>query len=367
MKVLVIGRSTRNIVCSAKRAGYSVFALDGFGDIDMVRCAAKSHVFGEVSDSELYGLAAAFGEVDAVILGAGFEKLEFGNILNNTRKTIDKVGNKLKISKKFNLMGIPHPETAPMHKVSGLSFPLMVKPISGAGGILNTIVKNEDELNWFLERKDAGDFMAQEFVTGIPCSASLIGNGDEAVVLAINEQMIGMHWLTRMQFAYCGNITPFNSGFGNKMREYAEKIVREIGLIGSNGVDFILTEAGPVVIEVNARFQGSMDTVELATGINIFHAHVQSFEGVLPEPLAPSCFAARSIVFADRKTVIDSRISGILEKYMNQCRAADVPQPGSVVEPDGPVTSLIETGKTRADVFKKIKKSSCHVKGLTQD
>ncbi|MCX9013924.1 MAG: ATP-grasp domain-containing protein [Candidatus Methanoperedens sp.] len=365
MKVLVIGRSTRNLACSAKRAGYTVFALDQFGDIDMLKCADESRIFGEVTDGELYELAESFGDVDAVVLGAGFEKQDFKNILNNPREIINVMGDKLNIAAKFKSMGIPHPETAPMDRVSGLTFPLMVKPIRGAGGILNIIVKNDDELELFMERNDTRDFMAQEFVTGIPCSASLIGNGDEAVVLALNEQLIGVPWLTRMPFAYCGNITPFHSGFDNEMTGYATQIAEEFGLVGSNGVDFIMTEDGPVVIEVNARFQGSMDTVELATGINIFQSHVQSFEGILPEPLAPSCFAARSIVFADRKMVIDNRISGILENCMEKGRAADVPRPGSVIAPDDPVATLVETGKTRDDVFGRIKKSSCYVKNLT--
>ncbi|MCK5485845.1 MAG: ATP-grasp domain-containing protein, partial [Desulfobacterales bacterium] len=326
----------------------------------------KSHIFGEVSDSELYELAASFGEVDAVILGPGFEKLEFKNILNNPYKTIDEVGNKLKISKKFKSMGIPHPKTAPLDRTSGLEYPLMVKPISGAGGILNTVVKNEGELASFLERGDAMEFLAQEFVTGMPCSASLIANRDDAVVLALNEQMIGVPWLTKIPFAYCGNLTPFHSGFDNEMTRYAEKIAREFELVGSNGVDFIITEEGPVVIEANPRFQGSLDTVELATGINIFHAHVQSFEGVLPEPVVSSCFAVKSIVFADRKFVIDSKMSAFLENYMNQGRAADVPQSGIIVAPDDPITTLIETGKTRDDVFRKIKMSSSYVANLSQ-
>lgn len=366
MKVLVIGKSTRNIVCSAKRARHTVFALDQYGDIDMLRCADKSHIVKEVQDSEIYELAASFGEVDAVILGPGFEKLEFKNILNNSLQTIDEVGNKLKISKQFKSMGIPHPKTAPLDRTSRLEYPLMVKPITGGGGTFNTIIKNEAELDSFLKRSDAMEFLAQEFVNGMPCSASLIANRNDAVVLALNEQMIGLPWLTKIPFAYCGNITPFHSGFDNEMTEYAEKIARKFGLVGSNGVDFIMTEDGPVVIEVNARFQGTLDTVELATGINIFNAHVQSFEGILPEPVAASCFAARSIVFADHDFVIDGKTSTLLEKCMNNGRAADVPPPGIVLAPDDPITTLIETGNTRDDVFRKIKMSSSFVVNLSQ-
>jgi len=44
----------------------------------------------------------------------------------------------------------------------------------------------------------------------------------------------------------------------------------------------MLTDKGVQVIEVNPRFQGSIDTIELSTGLSIFDAHIKSFDGELP-------------------------------------------------------------------------------------
>ncbi|MCZ7357564.1 MAG: ATP-grasp domain-containing protein [Candidatus Methanoperedens sp.] len=366
MRILVIGNSTRGVVCSAKKAGYTVYALDRFGDVDMRKCADKYGFFEGMPERRLYELASAFGEVDSVVLMPGFEKLRFKNVLNNRLQVLEEVNDKLKIAENFSKMDIPHPETRSLNKASELGFPLMIKPRFGSGGIQNSVLRDEDDLSSFMERSNTEEFIAQEFVEGIPCSASLIGNGDEAVIVALNEQLIGIPWLTRLPFAYCGNITPFNSKFNNEMIQYATRIALEFRLLGSNGVDFMLTEKGVSVLEVNPRFQGSIDTVELSMGINIFDAHVKSFSGELPERGKPVCFAAKAIVYANRNIVINEKISGTLARCMEKGRASDIPQAGWIVRPDEPVVTVLETGKTREIVLEKIGTSSRKIKEITE-
>lgn len=366
MKILVICKSSRSIVCSAKKAGHTVYALDHFGDADMMKCADKAYSLGNIPETEIYELARSYGDVDAVILGPGFEKLKFKNILSNRLSVMEEVNDKLKIAKKFRSMDIPHPETEPLDKASGLGFPLMIKPRSGSGGMRNAIARNEDELALFSARDDAGELIVQEFVEGIPCSASLTGTGDDAVVVSLNEQLIGVPWLTRLPFAYCGNITPFVSGFSEEMIRYSTQIALEFRLMGTNGVDFIQTENGIVAIEVNPRFQGSIDTVELSTGINVFDAHVKSFKGALPEPKKAGCFAAKTILYADRRVVIDRKLSDRLIKCMDAGHALDVPQTGWTVQPDEPVTTFLGTGKTREIALGEAGKYAHSIKDMTE-
>lgn len=366
MKVLVIANSARSIVCSARRAGHTVYALDRFGDVDMRRCADKALFLESMPENKLHKLADSFGEVDAVILGPGYEHLKFENTFNNPPKVVEEVGNKSKLPKKLSSMGIPHPETELIKRAGVLGFPLMVKPKSGSGGMRNVIIRNEEELNLFKEREDAVEFIAQEFVEGIPCSASVIGTGSYAVVVAINEQLIGIPWLTRLPFAYCGNITPFRTKFSSEMIQYAEQIALEFGLLGSNGIDFILSENGIVVIEVNPRFQGSMDTVESALGMNIFNAHIKSFAGELPKVKEPVCFAAKAIVYANKKVVIESKISDALKKCMDKGKASDIPQQGYVILHDEPITTMLATAETRSLVLEKVRGSSRYIKNMTE-
>lgn len=364
--VLVIGNSVRNIVCSARKAGYTAYALDSFGDVDMYKCANKAQILKNLPGNELQHMIDSFDDVDAIILGPGFENLKFRDTLNNSPEIMEKAGDKSKLPKILNSMGIPHPRTEPIDKADILEFPLMMKPKSGSGGIRNFKVLNETEMNDFRNRDDSREFIAQEFVEGIPCSASLISAGDDAVVVALNEQLIGIPWLTRMPFAYCGNITPFYTKFKEEMIQYARDIALEFRLLGSNGVDFLVTDKGVTVIEINPRFQGSLDTIELSTGLNIFDAHLRSFAGELPETMEPRCFAAKTIIFAENELMITREISDMLIKCMNNGRAADIPHQGLVIRPDEPITTILVTAYTRMTVLDKVSKSSRYVKARTE-
>lgn len=366
MRVLVVCNSSRNIVCSAKKAGYTVYALDNFGDVDMRMYADRAEFLGNAPGDRIYELARSFGDFDAVVLGPGFETLKFRNILNNRLPVMEEVNDKLKIAKKFRSMDIPHPETELLTKATGDRFPLMIKPRFGSGGILNITARNEDELAEFKARDDARNFIAQEFVEGGPCSASLIGTGDDAVVIALNEQLIGVPSLTRLPFAYCGNITPFRTESGDEMAQYAERIAREFGLVGSNGIDFILTEKGAVVLEINPRFQGSLDTVELSTGLNIFDAHVKSFTGELPQIRDFSRFAARAILYANKRLVIDRKLSDRLTGCMNSNNAVDIPHAGRVVPQDEPVATFLGTGETRETALLNAGKYAYTIRAMTE-
>ncbi len=365
-KVLVLGNNVRNIACSARKAGYIVYALDRFGDVDTRKCANKTQLLENIPFNELRKIVKSFGDIDSIIPGPGFENLKLKNTLSNPLKIMEDAGDKSRLPEKMNSMGIPHPETESANKAVGMEFPLMVKPKAGAGGMKNILIRNETELNNFQDRSDSHDFIAQEFVKGTPCSASLISTGDDAVVVAINEQLIGTPWLTRIPFAYCGNITPFYTKFKEEMVQYALQIAMEFKLQGSNGVDFIQTDKGLQVIEINPRFQGSLDTVELSTGMNIFDAHIRSFEGELPELKGFQCFAAKNIIFAEKELAITREISDTLIECMNNGRAADIPTMGGVIRPDEPITTMLSTARTRMTVLDKIRRYSTHIKRRTE-
>jgi predicted ATP-grasp superfamily ATP-dependent carboligase len=128
----------------------------------------------------------------------------------------------------------------------------------------------------------------------------------------------------------------------------AEDIVSELGLMGSNGVDFLLTKRGPVVVEVNPRFQGSLDAVELSTGINIFKAHVEAFSGILPEKPLPRKVAGRAILFAQRSVKIGDELTGRIKDID---WITDVPRPGTEINKNDPVASVLAIGKDREEVL----------------
>ena len=386
--ILVIGYSTRNIVCSGKRAGYNVYSINVFADSDLVGCAAESKMFDpdevfdvkDISRERIVELIESFGvDFDAIVLGSGFEMMDLTDlpcpILNNPSHVMQEVSDKEKFAQKLASIGVVHPYTYHETNIRMIGYPVMVKPKCAGGGIFNRVVGNVGELNSYLDEisnmgmgMDMGfsvdDMLIQEFVSGVPVSVSVISTKQRAVAVALNEMMIGVPWLTGLPFAYCGNITPYETPYEEMICEMAEDLILELGLVGSNGVDFMLTDEGPVVIEVNARFQGSMDSVELSTGINLFDAHVKAFAGELLKELqlrpAAEHFAARAVVYAEDRALID-------EKAMNGLRkepVVDIPNVGYVAYLNEPLTSVLCIGNTRDDVMANVKESVSNIRDI---
>jgi hypothetical protein len=235
---------------------------------------------------------------------------------------------------------------------------MILKPRCGGGGVFNRVVDSEDSFERAAE-EIAGrnpnlskkNIILQEFVPGIPASVSVISTGKEAISIAVNEQLIGIPWLTRMPFAYCGNITPFETQYKDEMMNIAEQLCKHFGLIGSNGIDFLITEKGVVVLEINARFQGSLDSVELATGFNLFEAHRNAFAGILPQKPSADKYAARTVVYAYGNPL---HINKKLTSFRVSGKFADIQKAGHISMSDEPILSIMEEGQSRQEILDKL-------------
>jgi len=360
LRILIIGYSTRYIVCAGKRAGYTVYSLDHFGDADLLRCADRYARFDEITGNEdlLDHLDRLNWDFDAIILGTGFECADPKgyHVLNNRAEVMKSISNKKLFGGMMGSLGFPHPK---IYDISDdFECPVMVKPVYGAGGIENRLAHNRAEVG-----ACGADMLIQEYIEGASASVSVISTREGAVAVAVNEQLIGTPWLTRDRFAYCGNVTPFQSKYNEEMREIAVRLVLKLGLIGSNGVDFLITEDGPVVIEVNARFQGTLDTVEYTSGISVFDAHVRAFGGDLVEVPPPDAtkdrFAGKAILFADGGVTIDETIA----EKLAQERIMDIPQIGGRIPAGDPITTVFCEGDSREQVVRELRAAAGRIHG----
>lgn len=381
--ILAIGFDTRNIVCSAKKAGYTVCSIDAFRDLDLQECAYASSVLecrtsGELRQIDPNWIIAKmndFGlDFDAIVPGSGMEMLDPYNfpcpVLASSPEAVQKASNKLHLAKRLEALGIPHPRCYSPDELDTIEYPVILKPATGGGGIFNRVANNRQEMLTVLEELvglDQGftekEIVVQQFLEGIPASVSLLSTKNESLAIAVNEQLIGMPWLSRLPFAYCGNITPFRTEYAEEMEKMAEELILELGLLGSNGVDFLVTERGPVVLEVNPRFQGSLDTVEKAMGINLFEAHAGCFRGELPEKPEAKLFAARGVLYSDRELFIDRKLMEVILRE----KSADIPPQETVIEPDWPLTSLFAFASTRDEAVKSLEGGAERLKTFIVD
>jgi len=380
MKVLVIGVNTRHIACSASRAGYTVYTLGRFNDVDLKACSDRSviHDMPDVHDLDLPELIPIFRTllpVDFIVLGPGFEHLGnwveeiTGNVpvLNNPSHIFTNISDKAWLAEKLKILNLPHPFTVPLDSLKTPEdwtggYPAIIKPRFGAGGMENRLVIDLKDLEMTMNVLDSSQYLLQEYIKGTVTSVSIISTGKQAVAIAVNEQLAGIDTLTGMPFAYCGNITPYISEYNDWMCETSMNLAVELELVGSNGVDFIITDKGPFVLEINPRFQGSIDTVEHSTGLNIFQLHHESFQGKLPVRRDSQCFSIKTIFYAPRRLVVEKRGYDYLVQYYNEGTAADVTSKGTVCEKDEPVVSFLSDGNSRMEV---VRQAEQLVNGLT--
>ncbi|UCE15261.1 MAG: ATP-grasp domain-containing protein [Candidatus Bathyarchaeota archaeon] len=385
--VLVIGLDVVSLASSARKAGYQVHAVDYFGDQDLKRLCCKTRSIIEQRAGENCGqLDINFSaeallqltkdllkssEIEAMLLSSSLEdspKVLFAlneliPVIGNPPDIIQKVRNKAHFFRELERQGIPHPETATAEnfeetrkKSENIGFPVVVKPSKGFGGAGVREAYNVQELKQAFRNATLVDnkVLVQERVSGTAASASLISSTDKAVVLTLNEQLLGMREVGQQEpFGYCGNVVPLSlmAAVTDACKSVVEKVVLHFGLVGSNGVDLVISEEGvPYVIEVNPRFQGTLECVERVLRTNIVKAHVEACaQGILPTVLKkPSIFCVRLILFAPQRSITPD-----LSIFQE---ASDIPLPGTIVEEGEPVCSIVVEGTSRDSSLMKARK-----------
>lgn len=358
-KVLVAGNNVRNVAESARKAGYEVHAVTNFVDADLkIYCESIEWIDktkGEFCRKLKELVEEKAEEIGAkIVLTSGFETLDVkGELLCNEPRIAERVVDKLKFYRTLERAGLPFPEllgsykravevdeirdcdAGRVEKASKLMG--LVKPRKGGGG---EEVRISDEV--------PEGFIKQRFIPGTPCSVSLIASQGKAVPVACNFIYAGWREMNATGFRYSGNLTPLivDREIRTEMERFAAEAVELFNLTGSVGVDFILADK-PYILEINPRFQGSLDSVEWSYDINIFKMHARAFEGKLPEKPEPRRYAARAVLFApaDLKIVEDLRGNPFF---------ADVPGRGDFYRKDDPLVSILAAGNSKEEVERKI-------------
>jgi predicted ATP-grasp superfamily ATP-dependent carboligase len=339
--VLIAGFATRHVACSAWKAGYDVYSVDHFCDRDLFWYTRDAVKDLPSACAEMIGRH----HIDMAVFTSGAEAMHSTVPVKGTPPDrIDRFLDKQKTQEFFEELGISVPRIA-----GDSQYPAMIKPRTGSGGWRNRIIRNEQEKkNWEIEFENPPSIV-QEVVSGIPASVCCLADGEQAVAISTNEQILrGEN--AAAPYGFSGSVTPFVSVGSERMVSYAEKIAAASGCEGSIGIDFI---AGDDVwaIEVNPRFQATLDTVEMATGINLFEAHLRACDGTLPERRpSPEHYAVRTILFAERDLTVTGDMSRLAPAV------ADIPWPGTEFEEGHAVLSVYGRGKDREEALSMLDK-----------
>ena len=334
-RILVVAVSARMLTQLAVADGYAVVSLDRFGDVDLRAIAPGATA---PTNDALAALADGV-HAEAVVYGAGLEnrpelvrRLAAGReLLGTPAEQLSAVRDPWAVAAAAVAAGARAPES---HPPAAARLPAggpdagvwLRKPRASGGG--------RGIRGWAGGRLRANEIL-QRRVPGVSCSAVAIGDGRDATVLGITEQ------LHRRRYEWIGNVTPprlpaaERDELDGRLRAVCAEVASRFGVRGAFGVDVIWDGREAWVLEVNPRPTAALELF----GPAAFAAHVCGARGVsvltsdMPSPVR--CAKVKLVLFADR----DLRAPD--PAWWPSGFVRDIPHRGEIIRRGAPVCTLV--------------------------
>lgn len=368
MKVLIAGIATRGMVTSAVAAGYDVTSLDYFADSDQpkeAKCLSLERDFH--CSLTLKNLARAIkillDEIDTVVFCAGmenetslFDSVKEKLLLGNEARVVTGVRDTRKLELALRGTNVRIPKTI----FPGESLPLINQSIrqrwlckdslySGGQGIY------EWDGRCSLKKRE----ILQLMVEGKLASASFVANRRSASLLGLSVQYAGVEDLGANNYWWCGNVLPLiDESVVSIIQDAANALTNYFGLVGLNGIDFIISGGEINILEINPRYTESMELIEMAIGKNLFNMQVEAYHGKLPQfELINSCpFFGKGVLYAERDvTIMDTN------GWQYQDRR-DIPHSGSTILLGAPICSIMAVEDSPDTCWASVLTKAQHIK-----
>jgi predicted ATP-grasp superfamily ATP-dependent carboligase len=268
-----------------------------------------------------------------LVYGSGFEgrtgllaKLARGRTLfGNAPDTVAKLKDPAYFFPLLDAFGIAHPETSfdPPSDVSGW----LVKRTGGAGG---SHVKPAHSRH----RARTGRYF-QMLQSGRTLSVLFAANGLEARVIGFNEQWTaGSAHSARYRYGGAVSGIALPEGVRRRISAALNWLVRATGLVGVNGLDFILdADDEPYVLEINPRPTATIDLYDDDVEGGVLALHLRACRGELPDFESLHRPRAHAIVYAPSPWRVPPRM-----RWPQWC--TDIPECGSLIPAGAPVCSV---------------------------
>ncbi|AEH06688.1 ATP-grasp domain-containing protein [Methanothermococcus okinawensis] len=393
MKVLVVGVNTRPVVNSAKKLGYEVYSVSYYHPADLkadkceylINDKYHGHFKDNYDERKLISIANNYvDDVDYIFLCSGifegkYSKTPDWDVVGNSPKKIKRMSDKYYITKKLKNLGYNVPTTYLAHNYTQLEKYLynlksiVVKPPCGSGGInVHTISLNtfNDKIYYLLKNLEY-PVIVQEMINSDSYSASFVGSD----FITFNKQIIKNNM-------YIGNITPYvptlkidkNSKYGkngnsskynnsnsNKCNSHDngahiinsfQEIIESFELSGMNGIDFMIKNGAPIIIEINPRILGTFETIELSSNKNLVkyileHSNSKN-QGVSQGNIKYSEIIKPKVQYIKRILFAEKRLISYIKKQQN---IFDIPMYGATIEKNEPIATVI--GKNNSNEISK--------------
>jgi uncharacterized protein len=174
-------------------------------------------------------------------------------------------------------------------------------------------------------------------------SATLVANGEDAVLLGFNLQTVQAIGTRPFVFRGVVGPVPVSATLRRDITHAARALAREYRLCGLCSIDFMLVDGTAEVLEVNARAPASMALYPRVGSAGPLRAHMAACQhGTLPQPAPDANVRGTHIVFARTPLRLGS---AAVQWLAGSSGTHDLPRAGSRFAPGSPVCSLSLAGK----------------------
>jgi predicted ATP-grasp superfamily ATP-dependent carboligase len=250
--------------------------------------------------------------------------------LNCDARAIQKAADKTVLYETLKKNGLPTPNTVVLNLDGGLaevkqtirskfSYPVVFKPMDGVSCAGLSIVKEDTQVEKAVETikaESAGKhFIVQEFIDGEAASVSLLSAGGKALAISLNKQNVKVA-VPEAVSSYEGGTVPFDHPLKQEAFRVAENVVESFpGLRGYVGVDLVLVEDKPFVVDVNPRLTTSYVGLCRVASFNVAEALVNAvLKGKLSTKQEINGFVYFSKVETPKPTVsVFEKVAQIME------------------------------------------------------
>ena len=369
--VLIAGLSVRAFAESAARAGYLVTGVDAFGDLDLERAAERVITIARRFSAGRAVRAATGAACDAIVYASGFENhpravtqlRALAPLWGNHADVLARVRDPLRLSGALRRRGLPAPEVrvARAPRTAGIHWLLKPRASGGGHGIAPWRPPPRS-------RRLPRSMYLQERIPGLAGSIVFAADGARCVPLGLSRALRGERAFGAGGFRYSGSVLARAGELPlAAAAALAAAITEDFGLIGVNGIDFVVHDSDVYALEVNPRYTASMELVERAYGISIFDLHARACAGELPSFDLGAALESRqpvygkAIVYARRTARIpDSRA------WLANPDVRDIPRPGDVIERGRPVCTVFAQGGSHASCLHELAKRATVLYGLIE-
>lgn len=279
--------STVHAAWALKESGYKAIIINNNPETVSTDYFTSDRLYFEpLSEEEVWeiyqlerpeGILVQFGGQTAINL-VDFIENEGMPILGTSAFDITGMEDREQFDAGMELLGIPRPRGYTAHDAKTalelgkkFKYPIVVRPSYVLGGRGMEVITNEEGLENYLKTTDATrgwPLLMDSYLAGVEVEVDAVGDGEDVYIPGIMEHLerAGVH--SGDSIAVFPSLSISNKHI-NEIYKYTRMISNHFSVKGFLNIQFVITDMGVYVLEVNPRSSRTVPFLSKATGVSL--------------------------------------------------------------------------------------------------